>query len=479
MEGASRMPDARDFLVTKIIPNAETEYQHQLRNLAYKRLPSYWLRTPHKYAKLRSTAILPRECDVAIIGSGMAGVVTAYHILQTSPPDNLPKLVILDARDLCSGATARNGGHAKVMTATLAGLPCALRSQLQDYVLGVIDAIHRIVDAEDVDCEFELRRSFDVFLDAGEYDGIKRIYEESKTRGERWTKRISLVPEDYVQQVTSIRGAVGAFSVPTASFSPYKFVTGLLEKMMERYPGIVNVQTNTAVWRISTDDQECNVLSTGRGQMKAGKLVLATNAYTAGLLPFFSNTIIPYKGMNSHHVPSSPIHPHLNQTYNIHFAPDASGKTTGVDYLNPRPSGSIVVGGGKWFYEPDKESWYNNHNDSESGRFPPSVEAHWRSYIGSTFLGWEKSKAEADMIWIGIQALTPDKLPHVGRVPVPFTSSKPKQWMLAGFNGGGMGLIATAARAVANMVVRDVGFDQVQEEFGLPHVFKTSTERLA
>jgi glycine/D-amino acid oxidase-like deaminating enzyme len=357
---------------------------------------SYWLKSPHRYANLRTTEELPEECDIAIIGSGMAGIMTAYHVLQSSHLEHKmsgkkkPNVVLLEARQLCSGATARNGGHAKVKTATLTNLPSALRSSFQGYVHNVIQGIKSVVDNEGLECEFELRRSFDVFQDPLEYKKVKRIYEAAKAKNEEWTERVSLVPEEYVQQVTSVKKAVGAFSVETASFWPYKLCTRLLEILIDRYPSSINVQTNTPVTRLTVDTEGRSILETENGILRAEKVVLATNAYTAGLVPSFKETIVPYKGMNSHHVPEKgkEVHPHLNQTYNIHFARDERGVETGVDYLNPRPDGGIVVGGGKWFYEHDKSSWHNNFDDSESGRFPSKVEEHWRGYMQHTFLGW-------------------------------------------------------------------------------------------
>jgi glycine/D-amino acid oxidase-like deaminating enzyme len=64
---------------------------------------------------------------------------------------------------------------------------------------------------------------------------------------------------------------------------------------------------------------------------------------------------------------------------------------------------------------------------------------------------------------------TPDGLPHVGKVP-----GSRNQWLLAGFNGAGMTMIFTTARAIANMVVYGVEY----EDTGLPSVFRSTSERL-
>ena len=194
-------------------------------------MPSYWLTQPHRYAGLHSTPQLPKTCDIAIIGSGMAGVLTCYHILSdwrkqqqeatlskntTTTPSPMPSILLLDARSLCSGATARNGGHSKVKTSTLTSLPtAAARNAFQAYVRSNILALKTLVDKEGLAeaCEFELRRSFDVFLDREEFLGVKRVYEEDAAKGEEWTRYVSVVPEEWVESITSVRGAKGAFSV--------------------------------------------------------------------------------------------------------------------------------------------------------------------------------------------------------------------------------------------------------------------------
>jgi ribulose 1,5-bisphosphate synthetase/thiazole synthase len=70
---------------------------------------AYWLAKPHHLASYRSSDTVPKQCDIAIIGTGMAGVATAYHLLSRAKPENRPKIVLFEARQVCSGATGRNG----------------------------------------------------------------------------------------------------------------------------------------------------------------------------------------------------------------------------------------------------------------------------------------------------------------------------------------------------------------------------------
>lgn len=69
---------------------------------------------------------LPSEADVVIVGSGMCGMillllipgcadipgaVVAHTLLNSA--DRPKKIVVLEAREICSGASGRNAGHCR------------------------------------------------------------------------------------------------------------------------------------------------------------------------------------------------------------------------------------------------------------------------------------------------------------------------------------------------------------------------------
>lgn len=77
---------------------------------------SYWMQNPPFPEIGDIQGDLPEEADVVIIGSGITGAAAAKTVLELSSSTSLakaPKVVVLEARQLCSGATARNGGHIK------------------------------------------------------------------------------------------------------------------------------------------------------------------------------------------------------------------------------------------------------------------------------------------------------------------------------------------------------------------------------
>jgi cation diffusion facilitator CzcD-associated flavoprotein CzcO len=79
-------------------------------------MTSFWRTELHFLDSYRSTETLPETSDIVIIGAGYAGVSTAYHCMRLSKSSSVakPSVVILEARQTCSGATGRNGKYRSV-----------------------------------------------------------------------------------------------------------------------------------------------------------------------------------------------------------------------------------------------------------------------------------------------------------------------------------------------------------------------------
>jgi len=69
---------------------------------------SYWQDPPDEIADLQSTEHLPEYVDYIIIGSGISGASIAYNLLKKTPHSTI---LMLEARQACSGATGRNGKY--------------------------------------------------------------------------------------------------------------------------------------------------------------------------------------------------------------------------------------------------------------------------------------------------------------------------------------------------------------------------------
>lgn len=67
---------------------------------------SYWQEPPASIADHRTTSGLPASADYVIIGSGISGASIARNLLAGAPDASV---LMLEARQTCSGATGRNG----------------------------------------------------------------------------------------------------------------------------------------------------------------------------------------------------------------------------------------------------------------------------------------------------------------------------------------------------------------------------------
>jgi hypothetical protein len=74
---------------------------------------SIWQRSTRHNALLNEgrASDLPPTADAIVIGSGISGALTALELL--SSPNGPKNVVMLEAREVVSGATGRNAGHCR------------------------------------------------------------------------------------------------------------------------------------------------------------------------------------------------------------------------------------------------------------------------------------------------------------------------------------------------------------------------------
>lgn len=210
------------------------------------------------------------------------------------------------------------------------------------------------------------------------------------------------------QQVTSIRDAKAASSGPALSLWPYKFVLGLLQHVVNLGASLYTATPVTRIERVSEEKAESitsslTALHTPRGVTLARKVIFSTNAYVSAVLPQYEKTIIPGRGEACRIVrqpdPTSE-YTQLVNTYNIHAGPSS------VEYLVPRPDGSIILGGGQILYRHDKSAWYDTIDD---GTLIEGVKERWfEGYMGSHFRGWDKDGKDEkiDYVWTGSKSIS-------------------------------------------------------------------------
>lgn len=169
--------------------------------------PCVWTTRAHPLDNYQSTSDLPATSDVLVIGSGFAGVATAYHIVKDNPDP--PSVVLLDARSHCSGATGRNGGHIKPDTyystskyERLYGAEQA--SALQKFESAQVLAVKQLVEREGLDCDFHLTRAVDVYMDADHAAQTHEAYRRLLSNGRYDLRDVAYTDKKDAERVSSL-----------------------------------------------------------------------------------------------------------------------------------------------------------------------------------------------------------------------------------------------------------------------------------
>ncbi|KAK2674315.1 hypothetical protein RAB80_009299 [Fusarium oxysporum f. sp. vasinfectum] len=426
-------------------------------------MSSFWRTDLGNLDNHQSTAELPTCVDIAIIGAGYSAAAILTHILATTPAADRPSILVLEARQLCSGATGRNGGHLKPDSynaisgyAFEYGIEAA--AEVASFEAANVKAVTEYIQQNKVDCDFVLTRAVDVQLSTGHQLRIKEGYDKLIAAGLEPTKDTFSVEGNDAEMMSGVKGAKGCFTYTAGHLWPYKLIHHMFSEAIRQG---INLQTNTPVTSVSETQDATGqwILNTNRGEVRARKVVFATNAYTGSLLPEYKSKIIPYRAVCSRIKTPGP-HPLLNNTYTLRFS------DWNFDYLIPRLDGSIIVGGARDAYIRSIDSWYGNIDDTQVIN---EARSYFDGYMQRHFHGWEDSGAYVDDTWTGIMGYSSDRLPRVGPIP-----GRPGMFIMGGFTGHGMPQIYLCGQAMAKVILEDASFNQT----GLPRLFEETQARL-
>lgn len=145
-----------------------------------------WQQTKHRLHDHRSTEQLPEYSDIVIIGAGYAGVSTAYHLVKDHGDAN-KSVAILEARGACSGATGRNGGHARPdfyghIPTYIDRAGDRAGAEIAEFEIKNLSAVKKVIDQEKIDCDFTLARSIDVWCNTEAAEKARSTYDQMVAR---------------------------------------------------------------------------------------------------------------------------------------------------------------------------------------------------------------------------------------------------------------------------------------------------------
>lgn len=232
------------------------------------------------------SSALAAEYDVVLIGAGYTGLWAAFALSEIEPD---LRVAILEKNHVGFGASGRNGGWcSSILPMSLDelerrhGRSTAL--ELQRTMIDTVDEIGSTTARLGIDCDFQkggtvslIRNGFQRVRADADLESARRL-----GLGDEHMRRLSAVETARVVRVAGDPEA--NFQPGCAALHPRKLIDGLVRVLLDR-----GVEIHEGVLVRGFD---ANRVSTDKGTIRAGSVLLCTEAYTAQL-PNRRRSILP------------------------------------------------------------------------------------------------------------------------------------------------------------------------------------------
>jgi gamma-glutamylputrescine oxidase len=371
---------------------------------------------------LRGTA----TADVAVIGGGITGVSTAWHLARRYPDR---RVVLLEARGLANGASGRNGGQVLSGINGVSPHDEDLGKRVHAATGAGIDIMADLAARSTIDCGFSRRGCLEVYTTPRSAEAA-----EARTQTHRaWGLDLRWLPADAV----GMAGAHGAVLDPAAGrINCAALLRGLRAPLQAMG---VAVHEDTPVLRVRPG--KTLTLVTPEGLVRASAVVLATNAYTP-LLGFFTGGILP---LHSHVIATGPLDEarwrRLHGAYDG-FADDLDR----IAYGCRTPGDRMLFGGGS------NAAYTYRFGGSPVFDAPAAVAAPHFAALERRLHGYFPDLTHEPIThrWTGTLGITFDRVCTMG-----VTGPHKNVYFALGYSGHGLALGALAGRVLRDLYSDD------------------------
>ncbi|WP_137294231.1 NAD(P)/FAD-dependent oxidoreductase [Nocardioides dongxiaopingii] len=235
------------------------------------------------------------DVDVCVVGAGFTGLWTAYYLKRADPT---LRVVVLESRFAGFGASGRNGGW--LTNSVTGGVGQYVATHGRDAAVrqqrAMNDAVAEVVAtarAEGIDADIRLGGELNVARTPAQLARLRSTAAaEARWPGTDW----QVLSAGEAASRVDVAGVLGAMWHPhCARIHPAKLVSGLAEAV-ERLGVVIHEDTHVEQIRPG-------VVETRHGRVRAGRVVRATEGFTARL-PGERRTWLP---MNSSLVVTEPL----------------------------------------------------------------------------------------------------------------------------------------------------------------------------
>ena len=374
----------------------------------------------HSHRPLQGSA----SCDVAVVGGGLAGLSAALELAERGFA-----VTLLEAHELGSGASGRNGGQA---IHGLACDPATIEAQLGleaarrvwDMSIEALDLLRERIRRHAIDCDWR-----DGYL------GLATSARKGRAL-QRWADGIArdygyalqpIAPAEMPRWIASRRFHSGVFDARSGHLHPLKYTLGLA-----RAAAAAGVTLHEQSPVIAVQPGPTVRLVTPRGELAARHVLLAGNVYLQGIAAELEARIMPV----GTYIACTQV---LDDALADSLVPSRAAVCDTnfvLDYFRPTADRRLLYGG----------------RVSYSTLTPMRLAESMRRRMLGTFP--QLRDAKIDYAWGGFVDITMNRAPDFGRLP-PAGGYAANVYYLQGFSGHGLALTGLAGRLVAEAIAGD------------------------
>ncbi len=216
-----------------------------------------------------SDALTETECDVCIVGGGVAGLSCAYQLCQEGV-----SVILVDDGPLAGGETCRTTAHLSSVADDLFSEIERLHGKegariTYESHAAAIDRIEEIVTIENIDCDFQRLDGYLFPADNMDDEAMREEYEAAVRAGFHDAQYPANTPLPSISSRPSIRFP------RQAQFDMIKYLVGVA-KAVQRDGG--KLVTNQAVESVSEEDETAIIKLANGATVTARHAIVATNA---------------------------------------------------------------------------------------------------------------------------------------------------------------------------------------------------------
>ena len=352
---------------------------------------SYWLHNT-QLKKTKSSLVNSQTTDVAIIGGGYTGLLTAYYLATEFNID----CHVLEANQIGFGASARNAGFVLKGSGRMSYAQMAKKWDMEiakgifNEFTQAVSRVDELIESKGIDCDRQEngylkiahnRQTMQLMQNAADF--IEKNFGQSAQ---------FIQPEEFKQCYMNHQQAFGALRLDDGfGVHPVKLLLGY-KQLVQKIGVTISEKSCVLDW---IEENGFHRLMTSQGELKAKRVICAGNGYTPKkfnqrvdnkYLPILSNVIV-----------TEPISPELLQHAGIHTHQVAMDTRILKYYYRLLPDNRILFGG-------RGAVWGEDANDPKYGY-------RLKQALNQCFP--VLSTCKVDFNWTGWIAAAFDDMPHV------------------------------------------------------------------